>query len=656
MPVEECLPQGAAVSLEGRLAMGVPMQEKNMTHTVDPPAPLLMARRWSRRGFYPSDDGPKDSRRLVVVLTGWGKAPTKMNDIVQAVRETYPAETGLDLYVPPLDYAKYLSSTPAATIVNQLLASMDAICGDPARYSHIVLIGFSMGAVVARRLFLAATDVHKTVPNEPELSDAGLRHWAGRVERIVTLGGLSRGWLASGRLGWAESIGAAVVGLTGHLWFGVHKPTIFDVRRGAPFIVQTRLQWLALRRSSDPAKPEPLVIQLLGTQDEWVAPDDAIDFAVDRDSQTFRSRGRSKSPYYYFELPHTRHDDAIVFSPSKFDRNGRFGAARKDRLIYVLKSNSDTLAKKQIHAEYLVDTLPDEPDRNVKHVAFVIHGIRDDGYWTRKIAQKIQEKAASSSDADPAKWRCVTSSYGYFAMLPFVLPWIRRQKVEWLMDEYVGARARYPNAKFSYIGHSNGTYLVARALKDYPAACFRNVLFAGSVVRRSYEWAELLSAKRVCEVLNLVATRDWVVALFPIGLEPFRRVFDLGGAGFAGFDQARPEAKVPHLSEVRYVIGSHSGGVAETQWSRIADFIVDGKVPPPDDPDYSKKQSCFWIGVSKISTILLGLGLLLAVVAIPSCILYLIIFITGPTTTKVAVGTLLVVLYVIGLCFIITRV
>ncbi len=65
--------------------------------------------------------------------------------------------------------------------------------------------------------------------------------------------------------------------------------------------------------------------------------------------------------------------------------------------------------------------------------------------------------------------------------------------------------------------------------------CLRAVSFGAS-----YDWAALLSADRVRKVLNMVATRDWVVALFPMGLEPFRRFFDLGGAGFAGFRQARP--------------------------------------------------------------------------------------------------------------------
>ena len=104
-------------------------------------------------------------------------------------------------------------------------------------------------------------------------------------------------------------------------------------------------------------------------------------------------------------------------------------------------------------------------------------------------------------------------------MLPFILPWVRQEKVEWLMDEYVGAKARYPNASFSYVGHSNGTYLLARALRDYPAVRFRNVLFAGSVVRRDYRWDQAIRAGQVICVVNMVATSDWVVAIFPSGLD-----------------------------------------------------------------------------------------------------------------------------------------
>jgi hypothetical protein len=320
-------------------------------------------------GFRPSGIGPERGRRLVVVLHGWLGTPKKMDDVVQAARDAYSPE--IDLYVPQLDYGKFFPIKPAAKIVGELLTGMDAICTDPATYQHIVLIGFSVGAVLARRLFLAATDVHKTVPNERELSNAHLRHWTHKVERIVTLGGLNRGWLASGRLSWAESFITNVIGLMGHLLPGAWTPTLFELRRGAPFIVQTRLQWLALRQSIDADKPEPLVIQLLGTQDNLVGPDDAVDFAVDRDPE---------SPYFYFELPQTRHDNAIVFSPGMFsDRDGKFGAARRKVLVSVLTQDKERLVENQILAENLGDTLPDEPDPDVKHVVFVVHGIRDDG-------------------------------------------------------------------------------------------------------------------------------------------------------------------------------------------------------------------------------------------------------------------------------------
>lgn len=582
-------------------------------------------------GFQPSHENNKQNHRLlIVILHGWLGSPDQMKDVAQAVNEAYTEEYILDFYIPPLGYSKFFSSKSSGDIVNELLQGMDTICQNPDQYSGIVLIGFSLGSVFIRRLFLEAA-FFAIENNRPQ-------HWVCNVKRIISLGGLNRGWLSSGRLGWAEAFVTNTIGLLGHIWPD-GKPVIFEARRGAPFIVQTRLKWLALRRLPLKWKPEPLVIQLLGTQDNLVAPDDAVDFAVDRSKE---------SPYFYVELPHTRHDNAIVFSPSRFDRNGEFGAARKAQFIDVLTSDNARLMNIAINSNYLADTLPEEPNESVDHVVFVIHGIRDDGYWTRKIAQKIHE---STAYGDTPTVRCITSSYGYFAMLPFLLPWIRRQKVEWLMDEYVDARSRFPKAKFSYVGHSNGTYLIARALQDYPAACFSNVLFAGSVVRRNYDWAGFIAAKRVGKVVNMVATRDWVVALFPQGLEPLRRFFDLGGAGFGGFDQF---PKVTGLSEVQYVIGGHSAGLVETQWKRIADFIVHGTVPTPPDQDYASKQSCFWKAVSKISTVLLVIlvGLLIAAFV---CILYPV-FVPGTTAINAFVHTLLAVFYLMVLRFIFTRV
>jgi hypothetical protein len=101
----------------------------------------------------------------------------------------------------------------------------------------------------------------------------------------------------------------------------------------------------------------------------------------------------------------------------------------------------------------------------------------------------------------------------------------------------------------------------------------------------------------------MVATADWVVAIFPTGLEPLR-AFDLGSAGFRGFRQASPD-----LHEIRYVAGGHSAALVETQWTRIADFIVSDIVPAPPDEDYRPRQSAFLQAITKVAS-----GLLIAII------------------------------------------
>jgi hypothetical protein len=75
---------------------------------------------------------------------------------------------------------------------------------------------------------------------------------------------------------------------------------------------------------------------------------------------------------------------------------------------------------------------PQKPRDDVKHVIFVVHGIRDVGYWTNKIARRVQMIADTA--APPQVYPTETATEGYFAMFPFLLPARRRGKVEWLMD------------------------------------------------------------------------------------------------------------------------------------------------------------------------------------------------------------------------------
>ena len=585
------------------------------------------------------------SNVLVVVLHGIGGSRKTMDGVLTAIRAERP---DADIYCPDLAYAGPLgpfSRVPIERIVNDLMEAIQTHwqdrqtrAGNPVTYTAIILVGHSLGGVLARKIAILAYGETPGTPFEKEY--AAYREpspFADRINRIIMLAGLSRGWTVSSADRWMTAFIWGLLEIWGEIaaWVTGTPYTVFAVRRGAPFLVQTRLQWLALVMRptifqrwnppiSEPAKarlqvlcqthsPAFDLIQLLGTQDDTVSPEDMLDNSVEMENTN----------YFIIEVPNSTHQQIkLMKRPSDTDRAIDQDTPEHQRYMQftlALTTNRQDLQKIAIEWEDVSDVLPAEPEWDVTDVVFVIHGIRDKGFWTQKIARRIKQFARTST-SDPKRitdlpYRSVTASYGYFAMAPFVLQPVRIRKVAWLMDQYTEARVRFPNAKFSYVGHSNGTYLVARALKDYPAARFARILFAGSVVRSDFEWkaiaaapsGELCQAPRVEKVLNYVATGDWVVAAFPKAMQRFKSI-DLGGAGHDGFDGAFTLNKAKSLEEAQaaikdkdvlqlaYVEGRHDAAIREMHWRDIASFVVTGTLPwltNADTKQQKKTQDSF---------------------------------------------------------------
>lgn len=543
-------------------------------------------------GFRPADrrgDGPHEI--LAVVLHGWRGSAARMGDVAEAVADALRPDGVVDLLVPDLPHGSMFSVARSGATVQALLAAIDRVVERHGPYRRIVLVGHGIGATLARRLFLTAVG-----PLEEFHAEAPLRHeppraWAARVERIVLIAAVNRGWALSERVSWSYALLFNTVGLVGNLmprqdW----APAIFDYRLGAPFVVQTRLHWLAYRRHSDRDRTGPLLIQVIGSRDDLVSPFDQVDIAVDgldQDVQADNNRCHVTEPaqrsLYLLRMAETGHNDAIdlrgpLGDDAASDAASRaVAAARRDVLMLALGQDRHGLdADPRVVDPDLLSDQVARPDSAVERAVFVVHGIRDDGFWTHRIAEAIRSAGGATCGATSA-FRSWTPTYGYFAMLPFLLPWIRRNKVEWLMDQYVSAAAQYPKAAFDYVGHSNGTYLGARALRDYADCRFHHVFFAGSVVRGDFAWGPLIDQGRVGRLMNVVATADWVVALLPKSVEWWPAV-DLGGAGFDGFADA---ASRPELMEHRYVAGGHAAGIVEGHWDDIAGFIVDGRPLTP---------------------------------------------------------------------------
>lgn len=587
---------------------------------------------------------------LIVLVHAYSGAKDRLACVRKAIRYITKNDIGVnaDIYTPELPFQKKRVCTDEAeSIVAGLVDDIDVLVNDRLQngggYGTITLVGHSFGAVLARKIAIVAFGEQKDgksyrpAPFEAKLERfRPARSWAGSIKRIVLLAGMNRGWSASSAMDWKTTVWFGVLQLIGETLYG-GRPTLLQIRKGAPFLVQTRLQWLALMDPKYGQRHKIVTVQLLGTGDDLVSPDDNVDYSVD----LFGGDDR----YFYVEVAHSNHGNIVKMGKEGPSETQTERDERRDKFCFALAAEPEELAPPaSIPREQMADNLPPEPDDGVTDLVFVMHGIRDKGFWTQKIARTIKkvvtEQTAAGSESAPIektkqaasgqesgsegkkrKFESWTESYGYFAMLPFVFHTVRQRKVEWLMDRYAEARARYPRATFHYVGHSNGTYLAARALECYPAARFERIVFAGSVVRRDYKWHMRMKPEfnddrpQVVSVLNYVATRDWVVALFPKGLQPWRR-FNLGSAGHDGFNEA---SKTGPVYNAEYIVGSHGAGHEEPHWKDIAQFIVSGKPPKHQAPAWSEDQSTFcrylgfasWLLFPLVVAVILAFGIVL---------------------------------------------
>jgi pimeloyl-ACP methyl ester carboxylesterase len=431
---------------------------------------------------------------LLVILHGWTVTPDFMAHVIEVCGEVIAAD---DILVPELPLQRFSTADPVCVardvigLIDRAFATREANGQSP--FDNIILIGHSIGGLIARKVYLLAGPESQEARFEDSPPNSALAipsPWFGKIRRIILFAGMNRGWSISHHLNMPRAIAmyaGLVLGELVRLLTG-KQLTILHVRKGARFITDLRLQWIALAKLKPKFKP-PLTIQLLGSVDDLVAPSDNIDLVTGCD-------------FIYLDVPFSGHENVVFMDKST--------AGRERRRIFVeaLTQDYEILGGRNL--------IPDDlgllqARSQVTDVIFVIHGIRDVGYWTQKIARRVE----ALGNAPPRIYASETSTYGYFAMIPFLLPRRHRDKVHWLMDQYVEAKALYPSARFAYMGHSNGTYLLARALRDYKACRFERVVFAGSVVRTDYDWQTPVQSGQVEGILNYIATADWVVAIFP---------------------------------------------------------------------------------------------------------------------------------------------
>jgi hypothetical protein len=130
------------------------------------------------------------------------------------------------------------------------------------------------------------------------------------------------------------------------------------------------------------------------------------------------------------------------------------------------------------------------------------------------------------------------------------------------------------------------------------------VVFAGSVVRRDFDWESMKRSKRVRGVRNYVATADWVIGFFPYFFE-LLNYSDIGGAGLLGFTSGEAE-------EVRYVVGEHGAAIESQNLGDMAQFLIGPEDVPVSRTKLSGSQNGFVLTVARICWVIwLALAIIL---------------------------------------------
>lgn len=454
------------------------------------------------------------NRTLLVYVPGMRSVSRAMPLLTRLLNE--PQLRGADLFIWKHGCG-YLSTKYAEAVSRDLAAAIagkaESASKDSSPYSNVILLGHSFGGVLVRNAYLIGLG-------------SGLRRmttqdWALKVSRIVLFASINRGIFAPEdqpnqpyRI--RRWLGRHIIEMLSQLPF-LHL-LAEDLLAGSDFVTNLRLWWIRKLRRLPKA---PTVVQLVGTADAIVRASDSLDIEQDLTGNQI-------------EVSEADHSSVVVVE-------GKNRELLEDRYALIRKALFDPFRQSP-------SPIPKEQQKS--QVFFIVHGIAsNNNTWVRDAQQRISS-AVPEAEVVPA-------TYWHFSALQFLLPLSRRRKIRWFMDTYSYYLAKYPEAEFQFLGHSNGTYLFGQALMRLSGMRFNRAVLAGSVLPRTFDWRALTDRQQVAKLFNHRALWDVPVAILCNALRGLRMT-DVGTGGYEGF------AALTDISECHYHRGGHGAALQES--------------------------------------------------------------------------------------------
>jgi len=295
-----------------------------------------------------------DATNLIVVVHAYKQGVANMADVSKAIDEARPDADILLVKYP----ASLFSNADCNEIAERLCQTIHEVW-KTGKYNGVELVGYSMGALLARKAYvygMGRTEDLDSDPNAPYFVRDSL-DWAKNTNRLVLLAGMNRGWTTRsrpdgmGRLRmWQFKLGKAVGVLTGT------AKLIRQCEAGQPFVANLRMQWLEAQKTRS-----PVVVQLLGDEDDIVTREDERDIAV--------SKG-----FVWVQLSGTGHENAADFRGNKGEPLSIYYAKQRERKFKQALGNEEALELLRRASP----RLPSEEDKDVVTGVVVLHG---SGIW-----------------------------------------------------------------------------------------------------------------------------------------------------------------------------------------------------------------------------------------------------------------------------------
>ncbi len=490
--------------------------------------------------------GAAAAKRLVVVVPGITGNVDDWIPLLSRLKKE-PALDGT-VWLAWAHGARWYSGSTLHKVANRLKSRIDGLWTIHQGFDEIILIGHSTGGLLVRDAYLLAAGMDPGfAPGSP---------WAERVARIALFASPNRGldpesnrWVRI--LAWSCRVVPALQGFL-----------ISNLLRGSPFITNLRIQWI--KHFDRLGERAPTIVQLIGDQDEFV--DRIRDCS---DIERFQAA-------HHVTVPNAGHGD-----------------------LHVLREDEGEIGHYELIRSALLDPVPERSEhrtiRGAEAVYFILHGIRARGHstWVEDLREMLQA-------AHPAA-KVVTPSYGRLSAWQFAMPLTRRRNLSWFQDRYAEELASNPRAQISFIGHSNGTYLLGQSLRALSGMRFERVALIASVLPSDFKWEDLFLADRVGAVRNDRSNRDFPVAVLCSILRGLR-MRDVGTGGYFGF----PSCTHGSFQEVFWHDGGHSAALRKESLQAVAEFVARGerRVPPDLSKQGSNRYDLYSRGAGKFALVM----------------------------------------------------